>query len=403
MQTTRRGFLKGGVIGTAAVTACAQPPRSQTATHPQAEEPDASTTVELKTTINGELTSLRVGADESALQVVRERIGLTGCKLGCGHGACGACTMQLDGTPVATCLLPAVKLEGRSVKTIEGIGIGDASLHPIQRAFMAEDALQCGYCTPGFVVEAAAFHDRWRAERGTTAPTREQVAAALSGHLCRCGAHAAIHRAVIGACSGMYDQAPEHGPRVDALAKVTGAAKYTVDVAPEGVLIAKVLRSVFAHAIVRRIDWSEALALPGVHGAIELTKVGHKVRFSGQEVVALAAEDADTAIEALSKVRVDYEWLEPAIGIDAALGPNAPLVYDNKKTRKRAPNENEMPLLPESWNGNLRGPFAVFHHHPGRARRRVAGPAKHRNFRQPSRRRRRPTPRSSPTPRSPSG
>jgi xanthine dehydrogenase YagR molybdenum-binding subunit len=375
MQTTRRGFLKSGVLGTAAVTACAQPQRSQTATHPDAEQAEPSSTVELKTTINGKPESLRVGADESALHVLREQLGLTGSKLGCGHGACGACTMQLDGTPVASCLLPAVKLEGRSCKTVEGLG-----LHPIQRAFMAEDALQCGYCTPGFVVEAAAFHDRWRAERGTTAPTREQVAAALSGHLCRCGAYAAIYRAVIGACSGKYDDGPEHGPRMDALAKVTGAAKYTVDLAPDGVLIAKVLRSPHAHAIVRAIDWSAALAQPGVHGAIELTKVGHKVRFVGQEVVALAAEDAEMAIAALSKIRVDYELLPAAIGIDAALQPDAPLVYDNKKTRKRAPNENEMPLLPEGWSGNLRGPFALFHHNPGRARRRIEAAPEEQKF-----------------------
>src|SRR5690606_6273301 len=83
-------------------------------------------------------------------------------------------------------LLPAVKLEGRRLLTIEGLG--QAELHPIQRAFMAEDALQCGYCTAGFVIEAAAFHDRWRATQGTAAPTRDQVAAALSGHLCRIGA-----------------------------------------------------------------------------------------------------------------------------------------------------------------------------------------------------------------------
>lgn len=357
------------MVGTAAAAACAQPPRSQTATPAQADGDVAPTTVEVSATINGAPTKLRVGPDESTLAVIRERVGLTGCKLGCGHGACGACTMQLDGTPVATCLLPAVKLEGRSVQTIEGLGA--TSLHPIQRAFMAEDALQCGYCTPGFVIEAAAFHDRWRADHGTAEPTREQVAAALSGHLCRCGAYVAIYRAVIGACMGKYDAGPDRGPRIDALAKVTGQAKYTVDVAPEGVLIAKLLRSPHAHARVRAIDWSAALSRPGVHGAVELTKVGNKVRFVGQEVVGLAAVDADTAIAALAHVRVDYEVLPAAIGIDAALEPGAPLVYDNKKTRKRAPNENETPLLPETWDGNLRGPFSIFHHHPGRARRRI--------------------------------
>src|SRR5690606_8944531 len=192
--------------------------------------------------------------------------------------------------------------------------------------------------------------------------------------------YAAIHRAVIGACTGKYDAGPELGPRIDGLAKVTGQAKYTVDVAPEGMLIAKVLRSPHAHAKVRSIDWSAALAGPGVHGAIELTRVGHKVRFVGQEVVALAAVDAATAIAALSRVRVDYEILPAAIGIDAALEPGAPRVYDNNKTRKRAPNANEAPLLPESWDGNLRGPFDVFHHHPGKARRRIATASEEQKF-----------------------
>jgi len=376
MQTTRRGFLKGGVIGgTAVASACVTQPRAESAT-PDAAAPEPSAglaTVELQTTVNGKRESLRVGPDESTLDLVRERLGLTGGKLGCGHGACGACTMQLDGRPVATCLLPAVKLEGRRLQTVEGLGQSRAAgLHPIQRAFMAEDALQCGYCTPGFVVEAAAFHDRWRATRGEATPTREQVAAALSGHLCRCGAYVAIYRAVIGACEGKYDDGPDQGPRVDSLAKVTGAAKYTVDVAPANLLIAKVLRSPHAHARIRSIDWTEALAQPGVFGAIELTRVGHKLRFVGQEVVALAAVDAPTALAALAKIRVDYEVLAAVIGLDAALEPGAPVVYEPRKTRKRAPNGNEMPLFPVRWSGNLRGPFQLFNHHAGRAKRRIA-------------------------------
>lgn len=373
------------MIGTAVASACVQQPRSETAVHPDAaplDEP-ASATVELKTTVNGKREILRVGPDDSTLAVVRERLELTGGKLGCGHGACGACTMQLDGRPVATCLLPAVKLEGRRLQTIEGLG--QAKLHPIQRAFMAEDALQCGYCTPGFVVEAAAFHDRWRAQHESAAPTRDQVAAALSGHLCRCGAYVAIYRAVIGACAGKYDegpdQAPDQGPRVDALVKVTGAAKYTVDIAPKGVLIAKILRSTHAHARITALDWNAALAQPGVFGAVELTRVGHKVRFVGQEIVALAAVDAATAVAALSKIRVDYELLDAAIGLDAALEPNAPAVYETRKTRKRAPNENELPLLPETWSGNLRGPFTLFAHHAGRARRRIEAEIGEQGFR----------------------
>ncbi|PRQ04868.1 molybdopterin-dependent oxidoreductase [Enhygromyxa salina] len=375
MQTTRRGFLKSTVAGATATVACAKPQR-QTAvgTHPKLPESAPTTdTVELNTHVNGERVSLRVGADHSTLNVVREQLGLTGSKLGCGHGACGACTMQLDGTPVATCLLPATKLEGRQLHTVEGIGPRSAGgqLHPIQRAFMAEDALQCGYCTPGFIVESAAFHDRFRAKHGAATPSRDEIAAALSGHLCRCGAYVAIYRAVAGACAGKFDDGPDQGPRIDALAKVTGAAKYSVDIAPEGLLIAKVLRSPHAHAKLGSIDWSGALAHPGVVGAIELTRPGHKLRYVGQEIVALAAIDEATAIEALTKVHVEYELLPAVLGLDAPLEPNAPELYAEKKARKAAPNANETPLLPETWRGNLRGPFELFSHNRGRARRRV--------------------------------
>lgn len=371
MPTTRRGFLKSTVAGATATIACAKPQqRAAAGEHPDAPgSASTDTTVKLETNVNGEAVSLEVGADESTLHLVRERLGLTGSKLGCGHGACGACTMQLDGTPVATCLLPAIKLEGRRLQTIEDIGA--EQLHPIQRAFMAEDALQCGYCTAGFVVEAVAFHDRFRAQRGAGTPTRDEIAAALSGHLCRCGAYASIYRAVAGACEGKFDDGPDHGPRVDALAKVTGAAKYTVDIAPEGVLIAKVLRSPHAHAKLGKIDWSGALAHPGVFGAVELTKPGHKLRYVGQELLALAAVDEATAIEALTKVHVEYEILPAVLGLDAPLEPDAPQLYPDRKTRKAAPNANETPALPETWSGNLRGPFELFSHHRGRARRRV--------------------------------
>ena len=141
-------------------------------------------------------------ADEAAVDVLRDRLGLTGAKLVCGEGVCGACTVLLDGVPVTSCLLPATALEGRALTTVEGFG---PDLHPVQRAFIAHDALQCGYCTPGFVVEAIAFHDRWRRERGTDEPTREEIARALAGHLCRCGAYVGILAAVRDACAGRFD------------------------------------------------------------------------------------------------------------------------------------------------------------------------------------------------------
>ena len=169
--------------------------------------------------------------------------------------------MLLDGVPVVSCLLPAQAAGGKSVTTVEGIAGKD--LHPIQKAFMAHDALQCGFCTPGFVVEATAFHDRWRAAKGTAAPSREEIAAALSGHLCRCGAYEGIFRAVTDACAGRFDGDIFASPRIEARDKVTGAAKYTVDIRHDGQLEGVILRSPAAHARIVDIDLAPARADAG--------------------------------------------------------------------------------------------------------------------------------------------
>jgi len=129
-------------------------------------------------TVNGQSRRLSAAVDTMLIDVLRGHIGLTGTKLVCGSGVCGACTVLLDGEPVVSCLLPARAAHGKSVVTIEGIGAN--GLHPVQRAFVACDALQCGFCTSGFVVEAVAFHDAWRRTKGTLAPSRQEVAAALA-------------------------------------------------------------------------------------------------------------------------------------------------------------------------------------------------------------------------------
>ncbi len=115
-------------------------------------------------TINGRSAALPDDPDALLIDVIRGELDLTGTKLVCGAGVCGACTVLVDGAPVVSCLMPAHAAADKSVTTVEGIGAG--ALHPVQKAFMAHDALQCGFCTPGFMVEAAAFHDRWRADEG---------------------------------------------------------------------------------------------------------------------------------------------------------------------------------------------------------------------------------------------
>src|SRR5277367_5608733 len=125
--------------------------------------------------INGRAATLPDDPEALLVDVLRDRLRLTGTKLVCGVGVCGACTVLLDGVPVVSCLLPAKAAAGKSVTAVEGVG-GD-KLHPVQRAFMALDALQCGFCTPGFIVEATAFHDTWRVARGAATPTRQEIAA----------------------------------------------------------------------------------------------------------------------------------------------------------------------------------------------------------------------------------
>ena len=321
----------------------------------------------VKFDVNGEQHEVAEGIDEVAVELVRDRLGLTGTKVVCGAGVCGACTVLLDGEPVVSCLLPATALDGRRVVTVEGV----AESHPVARAFIAHSALQCGFCTPGFVVEAAAFHDRWRAAHGAAEPADAEVAAALSGHLCRCGAYPEIYAAVREACRGRFDEpAPVAGPRVEAPAKVSGAARYTVDVRHPGQLEGVILRSPHPHARVLSVDLSGALALDGVHAAVEMLPDDRVVRYVGQEVAAVAAVDRRTAEAALARVAVVYEPLPAVVGMAAARAPGAPEVYG--KGRRRAPNASEGPLFPMPWHGNVRGPTASFSTGRRKVRRRLA-------------------------------
>jgi aerobic-type carbon monoxide dehydrogenase small subunit (CoxS/CutS family) len=138
--------------------------------------------------VNGEAYEVG-GEGRRLLDVLRDELGLTGTKYGCGEGACGACAVLLDGRPVASCLLLTAAAEGHEVTTIEGLSRDGAT--PLQEAFVAEDALQCGYCTPGQIVSASALL------AAVERPTREQIHAAMAGNLCRCGAYPKIERAIL--------------------------------------------------------------------------------------------------------------------------------------------------------------------------------------------------------------
>jgi aerobic-type carbon monoxide dehydrogenase small subunit (CoxS/CutS family) len=139
--------------------------------------------------INGELYSVDAAPTRRLSTVLREDLGLTGTKIGCGEGACGACAVLIDGRVANSCLVLAAAMPGRSIVTIEGLSSGEPTT--LQRAFVEEDALQCGFCTPGQVVAATALL------AANPNPTPTEVRAGLSGNLCRCGAYPKIERAVL--------------------------------------------------------------------------------------------------------------------------------------------------------------------------------------------------------------
>ena len=156
--------------------------------------------------LNGTQTRIEVEPTLRALDLIRDVLGLTGTKEGCGRGECGACTILVDGKPVNSCLLYAAKLQGRKITTIEGLttedgaedGAEDGSkeLHPLQEAFISEGAVQCGFCTPGMILSAKSLLDR------NPDPDREAIEEALSGNLCRCTGYGKIVKAVQKAATG---------------------------------------------------------------------------------------------------------------------------------------------------------------------------------------------------------
>jgi carbon-monoxide dehydrogenase small subunit len=148
----------------------------------------------VRITINGRLREVAVPANRTLLDLLRDDLDLTGTKHGCGEGDCGACTVLLDGEPVNACLVLAAEVEGREVTTIEGLAAG-STLHPVQQAFVEVGAVQCGYCTPGMVLVAAALVAR------SASPTESDVRHAISGNFCRCTGYQKIVEAVLAAAA----------------------------------------------------------------------------------------------------------------------------------------------------------------------------------------------------------
>jgi xanthine dehydrogenase YagT iron-sulfur-binding subunit len=191
---SRRSFVAGAsatAVGTAMLDSnrVAGQATAEPATNASVVGPDA---VPMFLRINGVVRTLALPPQTTLAEALRGPLGLTGTKIACNRGACSACTVWLEGVPVASCMTLAIDMAGRSVTTIEGLADGDR-LHPVQAAFIEHDAMQCGFCTPGLVMSCAALLEH------NADPSPDDVTAAISGHLCRCGAYQKVVAATMAA------------------------------------------------------------------------------------------------------------------------------------------------------------------------------------------------------------
>ena len=189
---SRRSFLRGSGIGAASTVMLDKTLPEFLGSDARAAEQDivGPGAISITLDVNNVSHALMVEPRATLAEALRDKLDLTGTKIGCDRGACSACTVWLDGAPVASCMLLAIDVGSRKITTIEGLAHGD-ELHPVQSAFIAHDAVQCGFCTPGLVMSCAALVER------NPNLTLEDVKAATSGHLCRCGTYPHVFDAML--------------------------------------------------------------------------------------------------------------------------------------------------------------------------------------------------------------
>ncbi|GIK60287.1 MAG: molybdopterin-dependent oxidoreductase [Ignavibacteriota bacterium] len=313
----------------------------------------------IKIKVNGNEYEVAVKPVTTLATLLREELRLTGTKVGCEMGDCGACTVLLNGKAVNSCLVLAIQAEGQSITTIEGIANGE-NLHPIQRAFVEKGAIQCGYCTPGMVIRTKSFLDE------TPHPSEEQIKEALSGNLCRCTGYTKIIEAVETAVEYLDGKEPKpieyqpqksamnlsvvgkRLPKLDAPDKATGRAIYTDDIVLPNMIFGKLLLSPLPHAKIKSIDTSEALKLSGVKAILTGADVPEitygtspprydenvlaidKVRYVGDVIAAVAAVDEETCCKALKLIKVDFDELPAVFDPIEAMKDGAPRLFDDK-------------------------------------------------------------------------
>lgn len=190
---SRRTFLQGVGVGSGAVGSAVLTQQATAAPPTEAVGPGA---VPMTLRVNGKTHQVSLEPRVTLLDALRNHLDYTGAKKVCDRATCGACTIIVDGNPVYSCTMLAIEAQGRNIETIESISTSDARMHPVQQHFVENDAQQCGFCTPGFVMACKSFLDK------NSNPTREQVERGLSGNICRCGTYVGVRQAVLDAAKG---------------------------------------------------------------------------------------------------------------------------------------------------------------------------------------------------------
>lgn len=292
----------------------------------------------LNITVNGIKHQVLADENASLANVLRDKLNLTGTKIGCSQGSCGACTVIVDGNATLSCITPAMRCENASVTTIESVST-NGTLHDLQEKFVSKGAIQCGFCTPGMVMTALDFCNK------NHSPSLTDIQEALSGNVCRCTGYKKIIEAVSEyaadvklepASTSPFKSVGVRRPYIEASKKVQGAAEYADDIRVKNAIYCKLLRSTHAHAKIISIDTSFAESLPGVHAVMTgqelLEKFGvlpisqdetamaiEKTRYIGEVVAAVAAESEDIAKEALGLIKVKYARLKSFFEIDESI------------------------------------------------------------------------------------
>jgi xanthine dehydrogenase molybdenum-binding subunit len=326
-------------------------------------------TENIEFSVNGEQISLSPQPGEMLADLLRERLNLTGTKIGCNEAECGACTVLVDGEPILACTYPAVKANGREILTIEGLAdqrealqISDTPtpLHPLQEAFITHGAVQCGFCIPGQLMTAYALLQE------NPDPTSDEIRHALKDTLCRCAGYPTIERAIQAAGKALRTGHPLGSDsltlssseplqsigtsqiRPDAVEKVTGAARFSDDLKFPGMLHAAVKRAGIPHGILKQLKTDSANSLPGVvailtakdipgeqnHGLViydwpALVGLGERVRYVGDAVAIVAAESHQVALQAIELIESEDDPEEVVATAVQAKHPDAPQLHEN--------------------------------------------------------------------------